>query len=439
MGHATAVEAYARLQERLDRLPTGAPDAPAFREILQRLFTPEEAGIATAIPSICSLADLARKLGRDEQDLGVLISGMARRGLVVDLEHRGHRWIRLSPVVIGLFEFTMMRVADDADVRPMAELFRRYGGEVPDHGLAHAIWQGSVQIGRSLVREEALPAESSSEVLDWERATWIVANARTVAVGMCSCRREARLLGGGCDAPLRACLSFGPDADALARAGLVETITNDEALGILAKAKAAGLVQIADNVQGGVGYMCNCCGCCCGMLGAVRDVGIANAVVPSNFVAATDLARCRGCKLCFRACPVSAITMVDNDGKGPRVYWSIVDPDACIGCGVCFPVCRWGGRTMEPRPQRAFTPTNRLEREAVMALERGKLGDFLADTQEGLGPRAVSAALRVLARWDPAEARRAVEPLGSVYFDEFLAYMAAPGEAATIGSATSGH
>jgi Fe-S-cluster-containing hydrogenase component 2 len=429
MGHATAsaLDAYARLQERLDRLPTGAPDSPAFQEILRRLFMPEEAEIATAIPNICSLANLANKLGRDEQELGAVISGMARRGLVVDLEHRGHRWVRLSPVVIGLFEFTMMRVADDADVRPLAALFQRYGSEVPDHALAHAIWQGSVQIGRSLVREEALPAEACAEVLDWERATRIVASAGTVAVGTCSCRREARLLGGGCDAPLRTCLTFGADADALARAGLVETITNDEALGILAQAKAAGLVQIADNVQGGVGYMCNCCGCCCGMLGAVRDAGIVDAVVPSNFVAATDFDRCRGCTLCFCACPVDAITMVDTNGKDPRIYWSIVDPDRCIGCGVCFPVCRWGGRAMAPRPQRAFTPANRLEREAVMALERGKLGDFLADAMEGLGPRAVSATLRVLAQRDPTEARRAIEPLGSVYLDEFLTYTARAG------------
>jgi hypothetical protein len=46
---------------------------------------------------------------------------------------------------------------------------------------------------------------------------------------------------------------------------------------------------------------------------------------------------------------------------------------------------------------------------------------------EGLGPRAVSAALSVLARWGPTKARHAIEPLGSVYLDDFLTYTAGAG------------
>jgi Fe-S-cluster-containing hydrogenase component 2 len=155
------------------------------------------------------------------------------------------------------------------------------------------------------------------------------------------------------------------------------------------------------------------------MLGAIRRLGMTHAIVSSSFVAATDREKCRGCKLCLRACPVGAITMIDTEGRGPRRYWSVVDPDRCLGCGVCFPVCRWGGRAMVPRPQRAYTPVTGLERDLAMAVERGKLGDYLVDTMEGQGPRAVAVALRILDRLAPDDARRAIEPLGSAYLEAF--------------------
>ena len=428
MGHLVAEQetAYDHLQGRLDRLLTGAPDAPAFRSILRLLFSPEEAEVAAAIPRACPLEVLASRVGRDEAELGALITGMARRGLVFDLEHRGRRWVQLAPVVIGLYEFTFMRVREDAPMERLAQLFREYFRADPAVVPARGFFEGSVQIGRALVREEALDEAPASEVLDWERATAIVRDARSVGVSLCPCRTHARLLGEGCDAPVRTCLTLNAWADALCRAGIAERITNDEGLAILEEAKAAGLVQVADNVQRDVGYLCNCCGCCCGMLGAIRRLGMTHAVVSSSFVAATDREKCRGCKLCLRACPVDAITMIDTEGRGPRRYWSVVDPDRCLGCGVCFPVCRWGGRAMVPRRQRAYTAVTGLERDLAMALERGKLGDYLADTMEGQGPRGVAVALRILERLAPDDARRVIEPLGSAYLDAFTRSGAGP-------------
>ena len=43
--------------------------------------------------------------------------------------------------------------------------------------FAHAVFAGQTQIGRALVREEALPAGDHTEVLDWERASAIVEGA----------------------------------------------------------------------------------------------------------------------------------------------------------------------------------------------------------------------------------------------------------------------
>jgi NAD-dependent dihydropyrimidine dehydrogenase PreA subunit len=417
-----ADHAYHRLQERLDRMPTGAPDSVPLRRILRLLFTPEEADLAAQMPSLVTVSHLAERLGRDPADLQETLTGMARRGLVIDVEHAGERRVMLAPVVIGFFEFTFMRIREDAPMEELARLFDEYLFTDPDHEFAHAVFRGSVQIGRSLVREEALPEHPATEVLDWERATRIVADASSVAVALCPCRHHARLLGTACDAPLRTCMSFGGAAEALIGAGISERITNAEGLDLLAEAKAAGLAQTADNVQEDVTYMCNCCGCCCGMMQAIRRAGIHDAIVSSNWVATTDHELCRGCRSgCVQACPAEAVARVDSEGQGRRKYWAVVDPERCLGCGVCVDACDFGARSMVPRERRVFTPVTTFDRMVAMAIERGKLGDLLIDTLEGAGAHAVARVLQVLERTPVAAAVRAVEPLRSVYLTALLA------------------
>jgi ferredoxin len=373
---------------------------------------------------------LSRRTGVPVDDLEERVDTMAAKGLVVDLRLRGQRYVHLAPVVIGFYEFTFMRVRDDAAAEELAHLFHHYMYD--DDSFARSVFAGSTQIGRSLVREESLPEQPQVEVLDWERATHIVATAHSVAVSPCPCRTHAELVGQGCGKPTRTCLTLNGGADALVRTGHAEPISNEEGLAILAMAKAAGLAQTADNVKHGVSYICNCCGCCCGMMQAIRRHGITGSIVSSNWVAHVDLSKCRGCKKCFHACPADAITMVDNGGKGLRKNWAIVDPNKCLGCGVCDERCNWGAHSMVPREARVFTPENTFDRMVTMAIERGKLAELLVDTLDGAGPHAMSRALAILAESRPAVAARAVEPLHSV----FLRGMLAAVHAASRSSAT---
>lgn len=123
-----------------------------------------------------------------------------------------------------------------------AEAFEALFDEEAD--FIRSIFSGSIQIGRSFVREEVLP-DGGTEILDWERATKVVSTAETVAVSLCPCRTEAHLTGDGCDAPIRTCLTFGTSALLLVRAGIAEAVTNEEAMEILVEAKDAGLAQTA--------------------------------------------------------------------------------------------------------------------------------------------------------------------------------------------------
>jgi electron transport complex protein RnfB len=145
-------------------------------------------------------------------------------------------------------------------------------------------------------------------------------------------------MGRECDFPLRTCLSFS----AHERPSHQNSISKEEALAFLDKAEELGLVHTVSNVMKGVGYVCNCCGCCCGLLRGITDWGIENSVAFANYFAYIDPEECTGCGTCETRCQVRAIR--EEDGI------SIVDRAKCIGCGLCVTGCPNGAARLERKP-----------------------------------------------------------------------------------------
>jgi len=420
MGHLAGKKAYLDLQQRLDKMPVGAPAHKAFFELLEELFTEEECRVAAGIPlRLASLGAIAHNAKLSDDATRKVLDRLVRKGLVVDLPRDGRSTVYyLNPTVIGFFEFSMMRVRDDIDQKRVAELMWAYMRDDPELGFMRMLADGDTFIARPLVNEDAVEPEVWSEILDFDKASAIIEDAGSWAEGICHCRHVKLHLGKRCDYPLDHCLALGTGADYLIRAGIAKEISKERAMDVLVYAREHGNVQMADNVRNRPGFICNCCSCCCEMMEAFRTLPEMTKVVSSNYLAKISADDCSGCGKCAKACPIDAIEVLPAEGteKIPkRKKMADVDADRCLGCGVCCAACDFDGLAMAPAAQRIYTPENVMEKIAVQAIEHGTLQELLFNDPGKLTHRTLGALLRTIANLPPAKQALASRQLKSQF------------------------
>lgn len=420
MGHEHGnFREYRLLQQHLDKTPTGAPYSPTLIEILKLLFTSQEAELAQKLPlGLKPIDSVASSLGMEKEKLSEKITDMAERGLVFDLHIKNRRYVALAPIVIGFFEFTFMRTRDNLPMAELAKLFDTYMEH--EDKFARSVFQKQTQLGRTLVQEDALPDGDFTEILDWERATNIIQGAHTLAVSLCPCRHKRSHINKACNRPQRVCLSLNYGATPMIQAKLAEQITTNEAMEILQKSKEAGLAQTGDNVQRNPTYICNCCGCCCGMMQAARTFTIKNAIVSSNWVMEVNLENCKGCGKCAAACPIHAIEIREEKNGDKTKRWAVVDQSICLGCGVCHRACKFGGNILKPREKRVYTPETVFDKVILMAIERGKLSHMIFDQPTKFSYRALGRIASLIENSPPYKAMMAIKPLKSAFLNAIV-------------------
>lgn len=415
MGHLTLKQAE-RLTERLEQNPVGAPGNEILTEILGTLFTAEEAELAARMPyGFASTGRLSRTLGIPVAELEPRLDAMAEKGLVMDMRKGDKAWWFLSPLIIGFFEFTMMRIRTDVDQKALADLMHRYLFDDPRDAMLREAIAGDTQLMRPMAHEDMLNDEKV-EILDWDRASFLVGSAKAWGVGLCHCRHVEAHRGKACHVPQEMCLTLGPVATTLIRRGIAREITREEALDILAKGRELGLVHMGDNVQKGAAYVCSCCSCCCGMLEGYRRLKETSTLQTSNYIVRVDREACTNCGKCAKACPVDALSM-EGKGKERRLRF---EEDVCLGCAVCVRSCTFDALAMEDRPSRTIPPAHTLERVVRMAVERGKLQTLIFDEPDKVTHKVLRGVLGAILALPPAKQALANQQIKSRFVKGFL-------------------
>ncbi len=323
---------YRRLAQRLDTIPNGFPatESGAELRLLAKLFTPEEAALATVMKLTREgAAAIAERAGIETRQARGLLHGMARKGLIHARKGSGELVYALMPFVVGFYE----EQVGTMDVE-MAILFEDYfqetrGGSITVSPSVHRV----IPVG------EAIPVEL--EIYPYERAAQLVEEAQSWGVRDCICRLQKQLIGDPCDHPLEMCLIFAPVPNLFDHSTNTRAITRDEALQVLKDAQDAGLVHSAGNYRDGNHYICNCCTCSCGILRAIAEFDLPAAVARSDFRAVVDVDECLGCEDCVMHCQFNALDVDEV---------CMVDYDRCLGCGQCVTVCSTGALSLERRP-----------------------------------------------------------------------------------------
>ena len=354
------MDVYERLREILDAHPTGAPPSPVFDKILRILFTPPEAELLTHMNfSPKPVETIAAAAGAPVAEADRMLGALADKVLVFGREKNGKRSYGLLPAIPGLFEYPFMRGEMTPELVHLGKLWEDYHRD----GLGESFAGSPTPVTRVVPVEKSVAAPL--QVHPYEEVKKLIDSVDFISLGQCACRVTLKR----CDKPTETCLFFDAPARFLVEKKYARQITRDEAYAVLERAEAEGLVHTSTNTADRVGFICNCCRCCCIILRGLTELNLPHAFAPSGFQAEVQADVCIGCGLCADdRCPVGAIGMKDD--------LAVVETVKCIGCGLCVTACPVEAISLVRRTAAPEIPATNQEMLGKLLTEKGKIERF---------------------------------------------------------------
>jgi len=356
---------YQHLSEHLARHPAGFPRSAGGHdiELLKKLFTEEEAEIATHLtPRPQKVALLSEKTRIAVDELGKILAKMADKGVIFESKKGGEPGYSLAPFVPGIYEFQVRNIDEE-----LAHLFEKLYPELVKEFAGETPWMRVIPAEQSLVSTEVVPYEKASEV---------VGKAKSIAITDCICRKEQKLLGHGCSRPKDSiCMYLDYWAEFAIDKGIGQRGTVEDALKVLKRAEDNGLVHLGMNVQENMSGFCQCCPCCCGVMRALTQYDVKSAVAKSDYYSVVDIDQCNGCEACVSICPVKVISIERKSEK------AIVKTEDCIGCGLCIMECAPGAISLVAKKQEEIILPPNSWQEMWMEIALQKKKTYFFDNQ----------------------------------------------------------
>ncbi|MDX9789096.1 MAG: 4Fe-4S binding protein [Desulfobacterales bacterium] len=336
------MDSYEKFMKKLDSLPIKSPrtQSNVEIEILKRLMTPEEAELGSHLSGIPEPAVvIAERAGMDAADLKVVLDAMVGKGAIFKVYTEEPLYC-LVAMIPGIYEFQVGRLSVE-DVK----LWERYY----DEKAGKVLFSHETPILRVLPVNQSITPEMT--VYQYEEVEKLIDKAVVITLADCICRTNKKLIGEGCDAPVKdTCIYLDAWGDYFAENKFGRRATKEEAKAVLARSREAGLVLNALNVQDGSFFICSCCGCCCAGLRGINELELPTAVAKSNYLAVISSDDCTGCGACVESCHVHALALVDDV--------AVLKQERCIGCGVCVGACNFDAISMKRKDEIEQPPAN---------------------------------------------------------------------------------
>jgi len=302
----------------------GQGNSRTFPLILEMMVGPDAAELLLALPATAE--ELASSFSKPLGQIQAILDRGFQRGLL--LERTGEdgrvRYHLSQPAE----ETILSDHRNDQLGEPFLDLWRRNFEEFVT-GLGPT--EKTSESGRVLPIENLVG--TAETILPYESLRQILERAETRVVLDCMCRKRAQK----CEYPIRnMCFWLDDAARYFLKRGAGREITVDRGMEIFWQAEKLGLVHLTDvllyeNTPAKVGWICNCCPCCCSLIQRVRR-SKGTVSLMRSFRAEVDSTLCDRCGLCAHRCHFGAFRLLEDD-------LPLIDPEHCVGCGLCASHC----------------------------------------------------------------------------------------------------
>ncbi len=337
--------AYEKLIGALNARSTALPAVKCdeFFALVQELFTPDEAAIASAMPlGFSTVEDIAENLPtKDLKKLSGQLETMGDKGLIHIKQDSGGKLYEFLPFVPGLLEFQLMKGIVDERHKKIAYLLRDYS-----KALKNMVISATLPIIEKAAPARKVPVEREithlSTIIPYQEMKQLIMDTEYVSAGTCICRHQGALMDKPCKKPVNNCMILGDTAKFAAERGFANRLSKDEAIQRLDEAEEAGLIHQYTNTPDEFNnLLCNCCQCHCMIMRGVKRSPVPSQAVNARYLIKIDDDACTACEACIERCQMEALKM--ENGKLVR------DEKRCIGCGICMYVCPTDALILKPR------------------------------------------------------------------------------------------
>jgi Pyruvate/2-oxoacid:ferredoxin oxidoreductase delta subunit len=348
-----AQEVYKQMMEVMKnrRGPYAGMDIPEFYDMVEALFTPDEARVNNALPPKPSTADdIAQEMDREEAEIILILEAMADKGLCKTFRRDGVRYYQGVPFIPGIFEYQFMS-------GKATEKHKKIAGLIHAYKQAFAAAKGKTKMTFPITRVIAVDRtiEAGNTVHTYDQVSTYIDKYDSIALGTCYCRHAAKLRGESTHGmPMEVCMWFGNMAEyAIERLG-AKHMGKEEALHVLDTAEEAGLIHMSRNTTEDIEFICNCDRWHCAAVRGVLKQSKPALFFNSGFQPRFDPGLCTACESCIERCPPEALVMGDNEVPE-------VNLDRCFGCAVCATGCPSEAIIMGSKPDFPQPPKDRKE------------------------------------------------------------------------------
>lgn len=332
MAKKTKPSSYVELANHINKLysmPGSFEEDATMVKYFKLMMTPEQAWLASQVGRYPENAEkIAERIGEsDPAALDQKLLDIALKGLMyVEQAGRGEKkknYYHIPNWAPGYVEY----MVGNMDVPGVAELFEEYSLSSGNETKLMSPNSGGMRVVPVMDEIAAQPrALDYEQVLRYLDQTFYdpedVNHEHPLpplfSVADCACRTSKKMIGQGCEHPIKdMCIQIGPEAEYYIRTGMGREATREEVLDILDKAEKTGCVHevfefaFSDRPVGESVFICNCCGCSCGVLSGVSHFG-GNGATRSNYKPHVDPEKCVACGACVEKCPMDAIRLGDR-------------------------------------------------------------------------------------------------------------------------------